>query len=146
MIKGVIVTPLSIIEIADGDVLHGMKSSDQGYSGFGEAYFSTVKWGAIKGWKRHREMTMNLIVPAGSVRFVLYDDRQGSVSFNQFQQVIISKHKNYGRLTVPPMVWMGFQGLSIDGSMLLNIANIEHDPGEVDRLEIDKINYNWSIS
>jgi len=44
------------------------------------------------------------------------------------------------------MVWMGFQGLSSEKSMLLNIANIEHDPGEVDRLEIDKINYNWSIS
>ena len=40
----------------------------------------------------------------------------------------------------------GVQGLSSEKSMLLNIANIEHDPGEVDRLEIDKINYNWSIS
>jgi hypothetical protein len=44
------------------------------------------------------------------------------------------------------MVWMGFQGLSNDGSMLLNIANIEHDPGEADRLEVDKINYDWSIN
>jgi len=41
---------------------------------------------------------------------------------------------------------MGFQGLSSEGSMLLNIANIEHDPGEVHSLEIDKINYDWSIS
>jgi hypothetical protein len=29
--------------------------------------------------------------------------------------------------------------------MLLNIANIEHNPHEAERLEIDKINYNWSI-
>ncbi len=30
-------------------------------------------------------------------------------------------------------------------SMLLNIANIEHNPEEVDRLEIDKINYDWRV-
>jgi hypothetical protein len=30
--------------------------------------------------------------------------------------------------------------------MLLNIANVEHDPDEVDRQEIAKINYDWSIS
>jgi hypothetical protein len=41
---------------------------------------------------------------------------------------------------------MGFQGLSNGRSMLLNIANIEHDPSEVDRLEIEKINYDWSIN
>ena len=43
------------------------------------------------------------------------------------------------------MVWMGFQGLSESGSMLLNIADIEHDPDEVDRKEMNEINYNWSI-
>jgi dTDP-4-dehydrorhamnose 3,5-epimerase len=88
-------------------------------------------------------MTLNLVVPVGEIKFVLFDDRDASNT--RFQEIIISR-KNYCRLTVPPMVWMGFQGLSNDGSMLLNIANIEHDPGEVDRLEIDKMNYNWSIS
>ena len=29
-----------------------------------------VKSGSIKGWKKHLEMTMNLIVPLGMVRFV----------------------------------------------------------------------------
>jgi hypothetical protein len=41
---------------------------------------------------------------------------------------------------------MGFKGLSNEDSMLLNIANIEHDSNEADHLEIDKINYNWSVS
>ena len=48
-ISGVIVTPLSIINTKGGDVLHAMKSRDQGYLGFGEAYFSKVEPGAIKG-------------------------------------------------------------------------------------------------
>ena len=143
MIKDVLITRLNKIETFGGDVMHAIKESSPGYSGFGEAYFSQVYEGAIKAWKRHKNMTLNLVVPVGKIKFVLFDDRDDSNM--QFQEVIISRD-NYCRLTVPPMVWMGFQGISSGESILLNIANIEHDPGEADRLEIDKINYDWSIS
>ncbi len=143
MIKDVLITKLDVIDTPGGNVMHGMKETSIGYSGFGEAYFSQVNESAIKAWKRHKNMTLNLIVPVGKIKFVLFDDRDESNI--RFQEIIISRD-NYCRLTVPPMVWMGFQGLSSEESMLLNIANIEHDPGEVDRLEIDKINYDWSMS
>ena len=32
-------TPLKRVETVGGDVLHGIKSSDKSYAGFGEAYF-----------------------------------------------------------------------------------------------------------
>ncbi len=136
-----IITPLDIIKVNKGDVMHAMKSHDPGFSGFGEAYFSVVSYNAIKAWKRHHEMTLNLVVPVGKIRFVLFDDRKASNT--QFQEVIISKD-NYCRLTVPPMVWIGFQGLSDNRSMLLNIADIEHNPHEVDKKNIDQIEFNWS--
>jgi dTDP-4-dehydrorhamnose 3,5-epimerase len=141
MIKDVVITKLDIIDTLGGNVMHAMKGSSVGYAGFGEAYFSQVDKGAIKAWKRHKKMTLNLMVPVGEIRFVLFDDRE--VLNTQFQEIIISKN-NYCRFTVPPMIWMGFQGFSDGGSMLLNIANMEHDPNEVDRKEVDKINYNWS--
>ena len=136
-----IITPLDIIKVNKGDVMHAMKSDDPGFSGFGEAYFSVVSYNAIKAWKRHHEMTLNLVVPVGKIRFVLFDDRK--VSNTQFQEVIISKD-NYCRLTVPPMVWIGFEGLSDNGSMLLNIADIQHNPHEVDKKNIEQIEFNWS--
>lgn len=142
MIKGVILTKLSIIDTPGGNVMHGMKETSEGYSGFAEAYFSKVNRDFVKAWKRHREMTLNLIVPVGKVKFVLFDDRESSNT--QFQEIIISKN-NYCRLTIPPMVWVGFQGLSSDISILLNIANMVHDPNEIDRLTIDRINYDWSV-
>lgn len=144
MIKDVIVSSLDIIETPGGNVMHAMKKTSTGFEGFGEAYFSKVDEGFIKAWKRHRKMTLNLIVSSGKVKFVIFDDRERIDKDNLFQEIIISK-KNYARLTVPPMVWLGFQGLANNGSTILNIANIEHDPNEVDRLEIDKINYDWSI-
>ena len=43
------------------------------------------------------------------------------------------------------MIWVGFQGLSDTNSLLLNIANFVHDPEEVDRKNINEIEFDWSI-
>ena len=140
MIKGLEVTPLRIISTEGGDVYHLMKNTDNGFVGFGEAYFSSINPGAIKAWKRHHNMTLNLAVPTGEIRFVLYDDRlKGDALFNEF---ILSK-ENYFRLTIPPMVWVGFQGLGKSSSMLINIASIPHDPNEFDIRKLDEIYFNW---
>jgi dTDP-4-dehydrorhamnose 3,5-epimerase len=143
-IDGVIVTPLAIIDTQGGDVFHAMKASDKGYLGFGEAYFSTIEPKSIKGWKRHKEMVLNLIVPIGSVRFVLFDDRESQDDNNQFQEEILSMDNSFSRLTIPPMVWLGFQGLANEISLVLNIANIEHSSEEIERKDLDEINFNWN--
>jgi dTDP-4-dehydrorhamnose 3,5-epimerase len=140
MIDNVLITPLKVIETTGGSVMHAMKKIDNGFDGFGEAYFSKIDFNSVKAWKRHKEMTLNIIVPVGKIQFVLFDDRAGSKK--QFQEIIISKD-NYLRLTVPPLIWMGFKGLDKIGSVLLNIANIVHDPDEVDVKDIKAIQYNW---
>lgn len=143
LINGVLVTPLEIIKVTGGDVLHAMKKDDPGNVGIGEAYFSTIEPGVIKAWKRHREMTLNLVVPHGAIRFVVFDDRAGSATEGNYQQVVLSR-ENYYRLTVPPMVWMGFQGMSKERAIVLNLASILHVPEESDRKTVDEIPYNWS--
>ena len=95
MIKDLLITPLDIIETPGGNVMHAMKNDSPGYFGFGEAYFSEIEYKMIKAWKRHREMTLNLVVPHGEVRFILYDDRH--VERIKFQEIIISKN-NYDSL------------------------------------------------
>ena len=40
---------------------------------FGEIYFSNINSLCIKAWKKHKIMTLNLIVPIGKVRFVFHD-------------------------------------------------------------------------
>jgi dTDP-4-dehydrorhamnose 3,5-epimerase len=136
VIDGVIITPLKIITGAAGNVLHAMKQADEGYHGFGEAYFSTVNHAQAKGWKRHREMTLNIIVPSGEILFVLYDGRVQSSTAGQIQEVTLGP-ENYCRMTVPPGIWMGFKGISKDVNLLLNIASIPHDPAEADSLTLE---------
>ena len=142
IIPGVRLTPLKVIALEEGDVLHAAKISDAGITGFGEAYFSKIRQGSVKAWKRHREMTLNVVVPVGEIRFVLYDDRPESSACGIFFSVNLSL-QNYQRLTVPPMIWMGFQGLGDDLNLLLNIASIPHNPKEADRLDIPAIQYDW---
>ena len=143
-IQDVLVSKLKIIDTPGGSVLHGMKESDSGYKGFGEAYFSRISFDSIKAWKRHNKMTLNLIVPIGEIRFVVYDNRADSSSKGIFSEYCLSV-QNYSRLTIPPGLWVGFQGVSKKESMLLNIANIPHDPDELDRTDIDNIKYNWEL-
>ena len=69
---GVTLTPLKQITHPKGDIFHAMKASDDGFSGFGEAYFSTVNQGEVKGWKKHTEMTLNLVVVIGEIEFVVF--------------------------------------------------------------------------
>ena len=142
MIEGVLLTPLKRIPNPKGDIQHAMKRSSPGFVGFGEAYFSTVHPQEIKGWKRHRSATLNLVVPVGDVRFVIHDDRQSSKTQGLFHEVIVGS-ANYARLTVQPGLWVAFQGQSAAGNMLLNISNEEHDPTEADNCDLDSIIYQW---
>jgi dTDP-4-dehydrorhamnose 3,5-epimerase len=132
----VILTPLKQIFHPKGDVYHGMKRSDPGFDGFAEAYFSTIHQSDIKGWKKHTRMTLNLIVVNGEIEFVVYDEQS-----KKFFTTRLSK-KNYQRLTVKPGVWMAFRGIG-QNNMLLNLANLEHDPDEAVNIPLEEIAYAW---
>ena len=84
-------------------------------------------------------MTLNLVCPIGEVKFVLVDETQNEILFQEY----ILSTKDYCRLTVPPKIWFGFQGLEITDSLILNIADLAHDPQEVERKNLDEIVYRW---
>ena len=131
------VTPLQQISTLGGDVWHALKSSEESFKGFGEVYFSWVEAESIKAWKQHLRMTMNLVVPIGTVRFVFCDLLRHS-----FREEEIGA-SNYARITVPPKIWFGFQGLSAKPSLVLNVANLPHDPAEVERKMKQEIHFKW---
>ena len=130
------ITPLRRIETIGGDVLHALKQDDAGYAGFGEVYFSWIKCGAIKAWKRHTRMTMNLVVPFGQVRFVFHQ------SHAQYRIEEIGD-AHYARITVPPGIWFGFKGLITPQSLVMNIANFPHESNEAERLPKSDFDYSW---
>jgi dTDP-4-dehydrorhamnose 3,5-epimerase len=135
-IDDVVITNLSRITTKGGDVLRALKKSENTFAGFGEAYFSQINFQAVKAWKKHNSQISNLIIPVGSVRFVVVDELGG-------QGVFDIKQDNYQRITIPPGLWFGFQGLSEGTNLILNISSIEHNPLESERLDIHEIKFDW---
>ena len=123
----IVIKKLKKFKADEGEVLHALKDSEDEFFGFKEAYFSTIKYNKIKAWKRHLKMKMNLIVPTGKVQFNFYDQQE--ILINN----IIIGSDNYCRITVPPMIWFGFKGLSSETSYILNISDTSHDPLEIER-------------
>lgn len=121
---GAILCPSRVIPHPKGDVLHGLKKSDFGFIDFGEAYFSTVACGVVKGWKKHLRMTMNILVPVGEICFYLKNN-----DVSDIEKVILGDG-NYQRLCVPPGIWVAFEGVGVSKNLLMNLASIEHDPSE----------------
>ena len=140
MIPGVLITPLKQIPDERGKVMHMLKRTDAHFSGFGEIYFSIVNPGAIKAWKKHLQMTLNLAVIQGAARLVIHDDQRGLT-----QEILLGPETNYSLVTVPPGLWTGFIGVSPQPALLANCASLPHDPHEVERKAADDpgIAYPW---
>ncbi|WP_145559895.1 WxcM-like domain-containing protein [Yersinia mollaretii] len=121
---GVLISPLKKIYNPKGNLFHVMKATDSGYFSFGEAYFTTVNCGDIKGWKKHLKMVLNLVVIVGEVDFFIHDE----VMMTTYS-VRLSR-ENYSRLTIPSGYWVSFEGVSDNENIVLNLASIEHDENE----------------
>jgi dTDP-4-dehydrorhamnose 3,5-epimerase len=146
MIEGVKVTQLRQIPDERGKIMHMLRSDAPGFPGFGEIYFSCIYPGAIKAWHIHKRMTLNYAVPHGNIKFVLYDDREGSKTRGEVQEIFLGPD-NYVLVTVPPQVWNGFKGIGTEMAVVANCASLAHDPDEIGRLDPfdPKIPYTWEI-
>jgi dTDP-4-dehydrorhamnose 3,5-epimerase len=76
-------------------------------------------------------------VPSGVVRFIT--TAKGVI----FEENILSSQDNFVRLTIPPGLWLAFQGLQKEESIILNISNRAHQGEEVDRCDLNEFSYEW---
>lgn len=130
--------PLKIMEVANGNVLHGLKHTEDSFLGFGELYFSRIRYDTIKGWKRHKRCTLNLIVVEGCVSFFVCPNSH----LDQPQRDSILTFKlgpgcNHQRLVVPPNYWMAFKGNLEGANIIASVIDELHDPAESDTTEIE---------
>jgi dTDP-4-dehydrorhamnose 3,5-epimerase len=102
--------------------------------------------GVIKGWHRHREMTLNYAVPFGRIKLVLYDEREKSPTKGELMEIFLGPD-NYSLVIMPPDVWNGFKGMSEPYAIVANCCTHAHDPTRSARLDPHKnhIPYDWSL-
>lgn len=139
MIEGVTLRPLRQFPDDRGAVLHMLRSNDPHFEKFGEVYFSTVRCGAVKAWHRHTGKTVNLAVPIGEIRFVVWSGE------GEAHELRLGRD-HYQLLTIQPGIWYGFQGLADGESLIANCATEPFDPKEGENLppDTDKIPFRWA--
>ena len=143
-IENLNIRDLSVIHDEKGSVLHMIRSDSKNFSRFGEIYFSEIEFDVIKGWKRHKISTQNFAVPSGSIKLVVYDNREGSASKGEVLEMVLGR-ENYKLVTIPPKLWYSFKGLSTKTSIIANCIDYPHEPSESDTLAIhnNQIPYHW---
>ena len=146
MIEGVQVVPLRRIPDERGTIYHMLRSTDPHFQKFGEIYFSTVYKGVVKGWHRHRGMTLNYACVHGRIKLVLYDDREGSATRGEIQEVFLGPDA-HALVIIPPEVWNGFKGMSEPFAIVANCCTEPHDPARSTRLDphANSIPYDWNV-
>ena len=146
MIDGVQVVPLRRIPDERGTVMQMLRATDPHFTQFGEIYFSTVYRGVVKGWHRHKEMTLNYACVFGRIKLVLYDERAASPSKGEILEVFLGPD-DYALVVIPPGIWNGFKGMSDPFAMVANCATHPHDPSRSDRLDpfANHIPYHWEV-
>ena len=146
MIEGVKITSLKKIDDERGSVLTMLRSDFSVFKSFGEIYFSKIYHNAIKAWHFHKLMTLNYVTVHGSIKLVLYDDREGSTTKGKVQEIMLSNENHY-LVSIPPKIWNGFCSANNEEAILANCSDIPHDKDEIVRLPFDdpKFPYKWKI-
>jgi dTDP-4-dehydrorhamnose 3,5-epimerase len=145
-IAGVQVVPLRRIPDERGTISHMLRATDPHFIAFGEIYFSSIYKGIVKGWHRHRDMTLNYACVHGSIKLVLFDDRADSPTRGNLMELFLGQD-HYALAIIPPGVWNGFKGLSDPFALVANCCTHAHDPARSDRLDpfVNAIPYDWSV-
>ena len=144
-IDSVVITPKRKIFDDRGAIFHMLRCDDPVFQKFGEVYFSAIYPGVVKAWHLHRSMTLNYLLVVGSVRLVLIDRREESLSHNTIQEIYLDESDSK-LITIPPGIWNGFKGLGDATSIISNCATEAHEPDEIIRIPFNdpSLSYDWS--
>jgi dTDP-4-dehydrorhamnose 3,5-epimerase len=145
-IEGVGVVELRRIPDERGTIYHMLRADDPHFISFGEIYFTSVYPGVVKGWHRHREMTLNYACILGRIKLVLYDDRPESSTVGTLQELFLGTD-HYALVTIPPGIWTGFKGMTEPYALVANCCTHPHDPARTERLDPfdNQIPYDWAV-
>ena len=130
MIEGVKIIQKKQIFDERGKIMHMLRADDDNFKKFGEIYFSVTYPNVVKAWHLHKQMTINYAVIAGKIKLVLFDDRQGSKTKGEIQEIFLSDD-NYSLIEIPPMIWNGFKSIANEKSIIANCSDIPHDSNEI---------------
>ena len=149
LIEGVRHKQLKVIPDERGRLMEMLRSDDDLFIKFGQAYLTTAYPGVVKGWHYHKMQVDHFIVVKGMMKIVLYDAREASPTHGVVNEFFMGKH-NPMLLQIPPFVYHGFKCISEQEALVVNLPTEVYrhdDPDEFRAPAHDPaIPYDWSRS
>jgi dTDP-4-dehydrorhamnose 3,5-epimerase len=145
VIDGVVVVPLRRLVDERGTISHMLRADDPHFRGFGEIYFSSIHPGVVKGWHRHEPAWLNYACVAGTIKLVLYDERDGSPTRGALLELFLGQD-DHKLVQIPPGVWNGFKAVGPHSALVANCCTHAHGTFRSERLPPfqNHIPYDWA--
>jgi len=147
MIEGVKTKKLKVIPDERGRLMEILRADDEVFEKFGQVYMTTTYPGVVKGWHFHKVQSDNVACMLGMIKLVLYDQREGSPTFNNITELYLGVH-NPILVHIPAEVCHGWMCVSCEEAIIVNIPTEPYDYEHPDENRIDphdnEIPYDWS--
>ena len=147
MIEGVKIKKLKVIPDERGRLMEILRADDEVFEKFGQVYMTTTYPGVVKGWHFHKVQSDNVACMQGMIKLVLYDQREGSPTFNDITELYLGVH-NPILVHIPAEVCHGWMCVSAEEAIIINTPTEPYDYEHPDENRIDphdnEIPYDWS--
>ena len=147
MIQDAKIKQLKPITDERGFLMEILRKDDEIFKEFGQAYITAAKPGFVKAWHYHKLQTDNFTCLKGKVKVVLYDPRENSKTKGDVQEFFLSLETPIV-LQIPPFVYHGFECVSDEESIILNIPTKPYNRETPDEHRVNPfdndIPYEWS--
>jgi dTDP-4-dehydrorhamnose 3,5-epimerase len=146
MIEGVKQKKLRVIPDERGRLMEILRSDDDLFVKFGQAYMTSAYPGVVKGWHYHKRQIDNFVVVKGMIKLVLYDPREDSPSKGEVNEFFLGEH-NPTLIQIPELVCHGFKCISEEEAICINCPTEAYNYEKPDEYRIDpsgkEIPYDW---
>lgn len=146
MINGVKLKNLKVIPDERGRLMEILRSDDDLFLQFGQAYITTTYPGIVKAWHMHKKQTDNVACIQGMIKLALFDPREDSPSFKQVDQFYIGVH-NPVLVQIPNGIYHGWMCISEQEAIIVNIPTEVYRYEQPDEHRLDPhhndIPYDW---
>ncbi|MBU0571915.1 MAG: dTDP-4-dehydrorhamnose 3,5-epimerase family protein [Candidatus Omnitrophica bacterium] len=146
MIEGVKIKKLKIIPDERGRLMEILRRDDEIFQNFGQVYMTTAFPGVVKAWHYHKIQTDSFTCIRGKMRLGLCDGREGSPTFGNTEEYVISL-ANPLLVRIPPEVYHGFKCVSAEEAVVINTVTEPYNYKEPDEYRVDAfdndIDFDW---
>lgn len=148
MIQDVVVKKLKPIKDERGFLMEILRSDDEFFKRFGQAYVTQVLPRIVKGWHYHKKQIDHFCCLAGTAKVVLYDAREKSKTHGEVNEFILSFDSPL-LVKIPTYVFHGFTAAGDGPAMILNLPTELYHYKEPDEFRespfSEKIPYDWGM-